>query len=488
MILGWSQYSVAKGPSSFSIIDHLQLNFKVSQLAQEQLSTLHNPQFHNLKIQNQTETAHLKTTKLQHYYKGLEVIGSSVLIHEKGADHNVTSELMKDFQISTVPTFDASTIEIVAQGKFPNAKLNSLPTLKILPENDGESFRLVYWTQKETLGRLSDVIIDAHSGEVIAELPLIREIATVHVLSAKKIPKQAIDPFSGAPYTMKPYWLRLEASSNKDTSSVTDTSVNNALSHFDKILSFFQDRFGLDSYDNKGTSVISVVHVGKDFANAYWDPTQKVMAFGDGDGSYLKDMSTALDVTGHEFSHAIASGLIKTKSYEGLMPYSESGALGEALSDYFGETIESLAKGHHSWTIGEELYINPALAVNGMRNMKDPKSKKSFFVKKNGKETMKEYPAHMDEKFESFGACNNNNDYCYVHTNSTIITHSLYLLSQSLDEKVVSELVFHSIAHYLTPMSGFKSFAKAMATSCKDLSLSASDCDAVDDSLIQVGL
>jgi bacillolysin len=55
----------------------------------------------------------------------------------------------------------------------------------------------------------------------------------------------------------------------------------------------------------------------------------------------------------------------------GLEAPHESRALAESFSDIFGENIERYIKGSNNWIMGDESFI----AVNGIRNMMDPKSK-----------------------------------------------------------------------------------------------------------------
>ena len=44
----------------------------------------------------------------------------------------------------------------------------------------------------------------------------------------------------------------------------------------------YKTLFGRDSFDNAGATLISTVHYGTNYVNAYWDGTQ--MVYGDGDG------------------------------------------------------------------------------------------------------------------------------------------------------------------------------------------------------------
>ena len=62
-----------------------------------------------------------------------------------------------------------------------------------------------------------------------------------------------------------------------------------------------------------------------------------------------------LDVAGHEMTH----GVISTTA--GLIYMGESGAVNEALADFFGEAIE----GDGDWIMGDEIFVDPTTAKKG---------------------------------------------------------------------------------------------------------------------------
>lgn len=68
---------------------------------------------------------------------------------------------------------------------------------------------------------------------------------------------------------------------------------------------------------------------------------------GDCSGTYFAHIGSALDVVGHEFTHAITD---RTANLE--YEY-QSGALNESFSDVFGYFIE---EGNNDWLMGEDCY------------------------------------------------------------------------------------------------------------------------------------
>ncbi len=115
------------------------------------------------------------------------------------------------------------------------------------------------------------------------------------------------------------------------------------------------------SYDNKNAKIYSYVHYSTNYDNAFWDGIRMTY----GDGNSFKPL-TALDVCGHEITHAVTSNTANlTYSYE-------SGALNESFSDIFGNTIERFGRPtQYNWKIGEDI----TTGATGLRDMKDPKSK-----------------------------------------------------------------------------------------------------------------
>lgn len=115
-----------------------------------------------------------------------------------------------------------------------------------------------------------------------------------------------------------------------------------------------------DSFDNAGTTLVSYVSFGQNFANAFWNGS--FMTYGDGDGVTLNPL-VSLDIVGHELTHGV------TENSAGLIYSYESGALNESFSDIFGKSVENFATGSNNWLLGDEIGIGGSGAI---RNMEDP--------------------------------------------------------------------------------------------------------------------
>jgi Zn-dependent metalloprotease len=138
---------------------------------------------------------------------------------------------------------------------------------------------------------------------------------------------------------------------------------------------FFLERFGRNSLDDDGMTLISSVHVGEadghdrfqPLNNAFWDGAQ--MAYGDGDGEVFRCFTRSLDVVAHELTHGVQS-FTSNLAYRG-----QSGALNEHFADVFGVLVrqwrrqESAAKA--SWLVGAEILV-PAKTRRAIRDMEHP--------------------------------------------------------------------------------------------------------------------
>jgi Zn-dependent metalloprotease len=110
---------------------------------------------------------------------------------------------------------------------------------------------------------------------------------------------------------------------------------------------FYWTYHGRDSIDDAGMTLISTVHYGSGYQNAFWSGSQ--MVYGDGAGFPLAD-----DVVAHELTHGV------TQYESGLFYYYESGAINESLSDIWGEFVDQVnGAGDDSsgvkWLLGEDI-------------------------------------------------------------------------------------------------------------------------------------
>ena len=136
---------------------------------------------------------------------------------------------------------------------------------------------------------------------------------------------------------------------------------------------FYAQVFGRNSIDNAGMTMISSIHYGVRYNNAFWNGSQ--MTYGDGDGSIFLDFSNANDVIGHELTHGVTQYSLQ------LNYTNEAGGLNESLSDCFGSMFRQWEANQNvkqaDWLIGRDI-MGPSAIESGyscLRDMADPDAK-----------------------------------------------------------------------------------------------------------------
>lgn len=209
---------------------------------------------------------------------------------------------------------------------------------------------------------------------------------------------------------------------------------------------------GRDGALGDGAGMRATVHYGDAFADAFWNGKQLV--FGDGDAESFAPLSGALDVVGHEYTHAV------THASCGLGHAGEPGALNEAISDLFGTFIEHDARGDRAnWTIAEDVYL--AGGTRGLRDLADPHRTLG--------------PAHVDEQLVT------EEDRGGVHFNSMIASHAGYLMSMGgtnavskldvtgIGRSAAEKVWYRAVTRYLHPAANFRDAADATLAAARDL-------------------
>jgi Zn-dependent metalloprotease len=171
---------------------------------------------------------------------------------------------------------------------------------------------------------------------------------------------------------------------------------------------YFNSIHGRNSFDNSGTLIESYVHRGTNWVNARWTGTE--MLFGDGDGVNF-DPLTAVDVSAHEFGHAVCTHTAN------LAYRNESGAINEGLSDIWGACVENFAGPTKDiWSCGEEFDLRTG--HSGARSMSNP--------------NLEGQPdTYQGANWVTVAGCTptSSNDFCGVHTNSGVMNYWFFLLS-----------------------------------------------------------
>ncbi|KAI0142889.1 metalloprotease [Xylariaceae sp. FL1272] len=194
--------------------------------------------------------------------------------------------------------------------------------------------------------------------------------------------------------------------------AVKDEAANQAYDNAGAVLSFYLDIFNWKSIDNNNENVISSVHFGENYENAFWDPEIAQMVYGDGH-DFLGNFTNAVDVIGHELTHAV------TEHTSPLDYVGQSGALNEHVSDVFGIMVKQRVQNETAdaadWLIGEDCLM-PGVKGVALRSMKAPGT--AYNDPRFGKDP-------QPDNFKDYKAMEDDNG--GVHTYSGIPNKAFYL-------------------------------------------------------------
>lgn len=233
---------------------------------------------------------------------------------------------------------------------------------------------------------------------------------------------------------------------------------------------FYRRVLKRNSLDDAGMILVSSVHAGTNFDNAFWNGIQ--MVYGDGDGIVFRRFTRSLDVVAHELSHGVVQHTC------GLEYAGEAGALNEHFADVFGILTRQYNKKESDWLIGKEILVaSPtrrairSLAAPGTAFRGDPDL---------GDDPQ---PSHYAKRFKG-GA-----DYGGVHINSGIPNRAFYLAAKSVGGPAWEKVgrVWYKVMLNLLPQSDLRACAQECRAVAKQLHPGRVE-QAIDAAWKQVGL
>jgi Zn-dependent metalloprotease len=152
-----------------------------------------------------------------------------------------------------------------------------------------------------------------------------------------------------------------------------DATAQRAFAETTSVVAFYSQVFGRNSIDGAGMTLISSIHYGTKYNNAFWTGLQ--MTYGDGDGSIFVDFTKGNDVIGHELTHGVTQHSLQ------LNYTNEAGGLNESMSDCFGSMFRQWEAKQNvnqaDWLIGKDI-MGPAALKKGftcLRDMANPAAK-----------------------------------------------------------------------------------------------------------------
>ncbi len=406
--------------------------------------------------------------RFQQYLNNLPVLGAELILHVDAA----TGEVLAvngtfcpdtDNMLPSTPMinyFDAMDVAIEEAG-IVGGQIMARPKLTYVMDN-GKAY--LAWSTKvsyydETgVFHVDQLFASAITGDMVARHGLIKEALNRKIYTAKN--------GTSTPGTL----LFSEGGSS------TDSAATALYNHLGTTYNYYSARYGRDSFNNAGGTLIGTVHYSSNYVNAYWDGSQFV--FGDGDGSQASNLAADLDVVAHEYTHGVTEN-------EGNMNYSnEPGALNEACSDIFAVSASAYKDGAisaNTWLVGEYCWT-PGTSGDALRYMNNPTLDDSSYD-------------YYPERYTG------TSDYGGVHLNSGIGNLAYYLLCQggthprSKTTTVVTgigmtkaeQIWYRALCNYFTTTTSFAAARTATMQAATDL-YGATESNEVGNSWAAVGV
>ncbi len=387
-------------------------------------------------------------THVQQYVGGVPVWEGEAIVHlgSDAALSLITDDLKEGIAIETKPTLSADDALSTAKRMYRGSRfITEEPRVELYIYRGEDRDHLAYRVEMPRLDGTEEtaipvIFIDAHTGEKVFEY---NNLQTGSGNSLYSGTVTITTSTSGGTYYMEDPTIRRQGTFNMNNTGNTTTGTGGTQSRYtgtDDVWSATNERAGVDAHygaawtydyfknvhgrngingsNGPGTTtsavggvalVVSRVHFGSNYNNAFWYNNQ--MTYGDGNGTSFSPLVT-LDIAGHEMTHGVTQ-------YTANLTYSnESGALNESMSDVFGSMVESYARGGvvngDTWKIGEQSYT-PATSGDALRYMDNP------HLAGNGGYTSDDDPDHYSERYTGTA------DSGGVHINSGIGNKAFYL-------------------------------------------------------------
>ncbi len=410
-----------------------------------------------------TDDLGLSHLRFQQVRNGVPVWGCQTIVHFRDDQtiYLIGGQTIPTPRVTTTPTISGTVAQLHAithlSGQYPDIELQPKTELVIYPNNgDPRLAQLVTVTSPTNGAVRRRVFVDAESSRVLYDFndihfdgpdtgiglavdgnfysfpiyefsgnyQLVDATRTMFVPPASNLEGVVVtydDYYGGGPISTDPngdkFW-------NDNAAQKAEVSGH----HFAAITyEYFLNRFGRNSYDDAGSTILVNAHDPYYVNNAYWNG--ECINFADGDGVTFLPFSGDLDVVAHELTH----GVTEYNGNGGLIYQHQSGAINESYSDVFGNMVDSADA---AWLIGEDIVL---FAPGYLRNMKDP--------------TLRDDPKHMAD-YLYLPLSNDNGG---VHSNSGIGNHCAYLASDvhGLGRSKMEQIWYRTLTTYMTPNSNY---------------------------------
>jgi len=200
------------------------------------------------------------------------------------------------------------------------------------------------------------VEVAARDGSPIRELVLVEAARGAVVLHFNQV-DEALLRYTFTSNNTSVQQLSLVCDETDPTCVGGDLDAVNAHTYAGDTYNFYLANHNRDSIDNASMPLISTVHYGVNYCNAFWDGFQMTY----GDGCFI----VTDDVVAHELTHGV------TQYESNLLYYVQSGAINESFSDIWGEFVD-LGNGSGTDTPAVRWLIGEDVSTGAFRDMKNP--------------------------------------------------------------------------------------------------------------------
>ena len=430
--------------------------------------------------------------RFDQFHQGVRVLGGQIVWQKDvGLVLSVTGNLYEDVDVNVTPTLTAveAAARALVQGEA-GARVVGRTELVVLPLR--ERFALTYFLHLRGQATLEAVFVDAHSGNVALRYNALRtQTSTIGLgigtFSDEK--KMTAEVAAGThravdrvrPFGIKTYdvnfnfnaWSTFSAAGDSflatDSDNVwRDGAVVDAHTYAGYTYDYYFKRHGRRGIDDRDLAAINFVHIFPQFVgfnNAFFDPVDTSLNYGDGDGVTFTFFSAALDVVAHELTHAVI------QFTSDLINLNESGALNEAISDIMSAGVEfefepsGSGRQRADWLLGEDLFINFGPFI---RSLIDPLSAGD--------------PDHYSIRCDA--ECPEDVDNGGIHINASIVTHAFYLMVAGGTNRTsgitvaglgmdqidrIESIFYRGFMFYLVPSSDFSDAREATIRAAREI-------------------
>jgi Zn-dependent metalloprotease len=440
--------------------------------------------------------------KFCQYYRRIPVYGSLIAVEldKKNELISINSTLTEPTNVDPVASVaPADVLKTVVNASGADAQnMEATPNVYYYFDREAQRWRLVYIMrdvpktkksddveaatsgvsnrryQSYSVPKAFDYVVDAHSGDLVAELPRSHDVSVKARDGLKKLrtigctqdgngivlhdPDLNLHTFDFGFGNVDVLVSKLPGTYVANPPEPWDGAAISAHANAADMLKFLSTVLRRNGVDNMGGPVRSSINCVEEDETQEWDNAtwyRKQMMYGQSRvNGKLRSWALAKDIVAHELTHGITD-------YTARIEYlGESGALNESYSDIFGCIVANIGESDvkkWNWLIGDGLF-GPGTALRDMRRPE------KF-----------DQPSHMDD-YQKLPKTENG-DWGGVHTNSGIHNKAAYNMLTAKDAqgnyllkpKEVAALFYLALTQNLSRTSRFGDSRRGVELAARSL-------------------